>query len=73
MPLFSFEMPLFSSPSWNVNIRPESHLVSTINIDGPAHLGRILSEKKATVVIESGKFKFVKLTTHKTADASYQA
>ena len=27
-------MPLFSSPCWNVNIRPESHLVSTIKIDG---------------------------------------
>ena len=27
-------MPLFSSPGWNVNIRPESHLVSTIKIDG---------------------------------------
>ena len=28
-------MPLFSFPCWNVNIRPESHLVSTIKIDGP--------------------------------------
>ena len=26
-------MPLFSSPYWNVNIRPESHLVSIINLD----------------------------------------
>ena len=34
MPLFSFEMPLFSSPYWNVNIRPESHVVPTIKIDG---------------------------------------
>ena len=34
VPLFSFEMPLFSSPYWNVTIRPEYHLVSTINIDG---------------------------------------
>ena len=26
-------MPLFSSTCWNVNICPESHLVSTIKID----------------------------------------
>ena len=26
-------MPLFSSQCWNINIRPESHLVSTVNID----------------------------------------
>ena len=43
-------MPLFSSPCWNVNIRPESHLVSTIKIDGLHELKAARLELKCQLI-----------------------
>ena len=51
-------MPLFSSPWWNVNFRPESHLVSTINIDGPHPVAVLQTERGQCCAVPCGLLLF---------------